>query len=128
MDKSVSKEVAEKYINGYFKSKYPIRESIQPTFWDAVKELVVNINADVSLLIDEDKPFCIPSSTRGSMHICKYGKDIKTVTDFAKKIAQQIIDSESKAVTPVDFFLMERRIEALEESMDYMDMMHRKIH
>ena len=47
MAKYVSKEVAEKYIDGYFKRKYPINESDQPNFWDAVKELVTNINADV---------------------------------------------------------------------------------
>ena len=128
MEKLVSKEVAEKYIDGYFKSKYPIRESIQPTFWDAVKELVVNINANVSSLINEDSPYCIPSGKRGSMHISRYGKDIRNVADFAKRIAQQIIESESKPVTPVEFFLMEKRIEALEESMNYVDMMHKKIY
>ena len=128
MEKLVSKEVAEKYIDGYFKSKYPIRESIQPTFWDAVKELVVNINADVSLLINEDFPYCVPSGEKSSMHISRYGKNIKNVTDFAKRIAQQIIESESKPVTPAEVFLMEKRIEALQESMNYVDMMHKKIY
>ena len=124
MEKLVSKEVAEKYIDGYFKSKYPIRESIQPTFWDAVKELAVNINADVSLLINEDSPFCVPSDENSSTHISWYGENIRNVTDFAKMIAQQIIESESKSVTPVEVFLMEKRIEALEKRMNYMNMMH----
>ena len=128
MEKLVSKEVAEKYIDGYFKSKYPIRESIQPTFWDAVKELAVNINADVSLLIHEDSPFCVPSDENSSTHISWYGENIRNVTDFAKRIAQQIIESESKPVTPAEVFLMEKRIEALEESMNYLDMMHKKIY
>ena len=124
MERLVSKEVAEKYIDGYFKSKYPIRESIQPTFWDAVKELAVNINADVSLLINEDSPFCVPSDENSSTHISWYGENIRNVTDFAKMIAQQIIESESKSVTPVEVFLMEKRIEALEKRMNYMNMMH----
>lgn len=124
MEKLVSKEVAEKYIDGYFKSKYPIRESIQPTFWDAVKELAVNINADVSSLINEDSPYCVPSDENSSTHISWYGENIRNVTDFAKMIAQQIIESESKSVTPVEVFLMEKRIEALEKRMNYMNMMH----
>ncbi len=110
MTKPVSKEVAEKYIDGYFKRKYPIREFAQPTFWDAVKELVANINADVSKLIDEDKPFCVPTDEYSSGHISRYGKDIRTVTDFAKRIAQQIIESESKPVSPAEVFLMKKRI------------------
>ena len=124
MEKLISKEVAEKYIDGYFKSKYPIRESIQPTFWDAVKELAVNINADVSSLINEDSPYCVPSDENSSTHISWYGENIRNVTDFAKMIAQQIIESESKSVTPVEVFLMEKRIEALEKRMNYMNMMH----
>ena len=126
MAKPVSKEVAEKYIDGYFKKKYPIRESAQPTFWDAVKELVVNINADVSELINEDKSYCVPSDEYSSGHISRYGKGIKTVTDFAKTIAQQIIESESKPVSPAEVFLMERRIESLEERMGYAEMRHKK--
>ena len=124
MEELVSKEVAEKYIDGYFKSKYPIRESIQPTFWDAVKELAVNINADVSSLINEDSPYCVPSDENSSTHISWYGENIRNVTDFAKMIAQQIIESESKSVTPVEVFLMEKRIEALEKRMNYLNMMH----
>lgn len=126
MAKSVSKEVAEKYIDGYFKKEYPISESAQPTFWEAVKELVANINADVSNLIDEDESYCVPKGEYSWWHISRYGEGISTVTDFAKRIAQQIIESESKPVSPVEVFLMERRIEALEESMGYMEMRHAK--
>lgn len=128
MGKIISKEVAEKYIDGYFKSKYPIFEPIQPTFWDAVKELVVNINADVSLLINEGSPYCVPYGKQSLKHISWYLKNIRNVTDFAKWIAQQIIESESKPVTPAEVFLMEKRIEALEKSMNYLDMMHKKIY
>lgn len=117
MAKYVSKEVAEKYIDGYFKKKYPINESDQPNFWDAVKELVTNINADVSTLIDENNSLCVPVGEYSLVHISQYGKDIRTVTDFAKRIAQQIIESESRPVSPAEVFLMEKRIEALEESI-----------
>lgn len=126
MSKAVAKEVAEKYIDGYFKKEYPILESAQPTFWDAVKELVVNINADVSGFINEENAFCAPDGKYSLGHISRYGEGIRTVTDFAKKIAQQIIDSESKPVRPAEVFLMERRIESLEERMGYAEMRHKK--
>ena len=126
MSKAVSKEVAEKYIDGYFKKEYPILESAQPTFWDAVKELVVNINADVSGLINEEEAFCVLDGKYSSSHISRYGEGIRTVTDFAKKIAQQIIESESKPVSPSEVFLMKRRIESLEERMGYAEMRYKK--
>lgn len=125
MKKHVSEAVAEMYIKEYFKNEYRISEDMQPNFWEAVKKLAVDINTDVTNLIDEENSFCVPEGRRNIFrHISIYDANIKTVTDLAKKIAKKIIDSENKTVNPVEVFLLEKRIEALERKVHYIELGH----
>ena len=105
MEKHVSEAVAEMYIKEYFKNEYRISEEMQPNFWEAVKKLAVDINADVTNLIDEENSFCVPERRNIFRHI-------------------SIIDSENKTVNPVEVFLLEKRIEALERKVHYIELGH----
>ena len=49
----ITKDTAEKYINGGFYQKYPISKKVQPHFWEAVILLCEDMNADVSSLDDQ---------------------------------------------------------------------------
>lgn len=118
---NVSKEVAKKYIDGYFKEKYPICEATQPNFWEAVEILASDIEADVSALINEKKQYCVPYDDYSSKHVSFWGSDINTVTDLAKKIAAEIIKSESTATRAVDYFLLQKDVEALNERVARME-------
>lgn len=120
MGNSVSAEVADKYINGYFKKKYTVDVSRQPRFWEAVRELSANINADVSSLIDEKADYCIMSV--GDYSSVKYlGLGVTTVTEFAKKIAAEIIEEENKTIQPVEVFLLTKRLEEIEITVSYLN-------
>lgn len=119
MANNIPASVVEKYIDGYFKIKYPVSEKKQPHFWDAVKKLSEDINADVSSLINDEDPFCIGESSKTFIHIGRNDKTIKTVTDLAKKIASEIITEESKTAFQFDLFILTKKIKALEEQIKY---------
>lgn len=117
MYESVPRDVAQGYINRYFKKIYPINEKMQPNFWEAVMVLCENKDADISLFINEDNERCIIVGTRDMHYV--YGnissvvKDVKNLSDLAKKIADQIIKRESTPVSPLEFFILQKQVERM---------------
>lgn len=120
MIKSVPKEVSEKYIEGYFKKKYPIDESKQPFFWEAVKKLCEDASADVSELINEKETICI--QRKNSCYSVTKITGMNSVTDLAKKISCEIINSYSRheSLGSAYCFILEKRIKQLEREVNYL--------
>lgn len=119
MEKTIPAEVVDKYINGYFKHKYHIDIGRQPHFWDAVRVLSANINADVSRIIDENADYCL-IDVFGYYSVKYVESDVTTVTDLAKKIATEIIEEENKTILPVDVFLLSKKLEEIEKDVNYL--------
>lgn len=121
MYESVPREVAQGYINGYFKKKYRINEKMQPNFWEAVMVLCENKDADISSLIDEDNERCIIVGSRDMHYVYGYissvEKDVKNLSDFAKKIADQIIKRESTPISSLEFFILQKQVESMSREL-----------
>ena len=120
MQKSVKREVSEKYIDRYFKKKYLISTTRQPQFWNAVILLCENINLDVSYLIDNRQDFCYNNGNYNyhfSSINTKEAKRAKSVTHLAKLIAEQIIEAESMQVSSMELFILQQRVEDMEASI-----------
>ena len=115
MANPVPVEVTEMYIDVYYHAKYPVDEEKQPLFWEAVKLLAIDIEADVSKYIDDNENYCIKASPDAYYHIGYLGQGIKSITDLARKIATEIREVESKQVSPSEVFFLTKRVEALEE-------------
>ena len=126
MAKIISEESFCKYIEGYYKKKYRIDKSKQPHFWDAVWELVKDINADISSLIDDNFAYCVKDLV-GYKNVMSLDKDIKNVSELAKKIAREIIKEEEKEYDPVDIFLLTKKIEYIENKVNSLDLHYRPL-
>lgn len=133
--KPIPREVAEKYIEQYFKKRWLVKDSVrkllrvneklQPNFWEAVILLCEDINTDVSGLEDtssdykgfflltryKDEEFSIGNAAQEGY----FDDSIETFSDLAKYIALQIIEAESRPAdsTNLRLFLLERRVEEL---------------
>ena len=111
----VTVEVAERYIDVYYRARYPIDEEKQPLFWEAVKLLAVDIEADVSKYIDENENYCVKTTSDNFFHISNLEPGIRSTVELAKKIANEIREVESKPVSPADVFFLSKRVELLED-------------
>lgn len=121
MSESIKESVVDRYINEYYKEKINIDREEQPNFWEAVKKLCLDPNADVTNLIisNENSEYCLYSydysNHKYSYHISKAVKGAKNVLEAAKIIATEIINNENRKDVNVSLFLLEKRIEELEK-------------
>lgn len=113
---TIARETVEKYINKYYKIKYLIEESVQPRFWEAVILLCNDLNADITLYIDDRKKFCVHYSNLMRDPITKYG--VSSVTELAEKIAREIRNSERRDINKLEYFLLKKRIRNMEETLE----------
>lgn len=122
----VSPNVAEKYISEYFSKKYQISKKRQPKFWEAVIMLCQDINSDVSSLIDDNQEFCCIAGLGFQHYSCIDTKEAtfaNSVVDLAKRIANQIIRSESANVSSVEFFVLQKKVEEIGKSIKRIDLL-----
>jgi len=110
----VTVEVAERYIDVYYRARYPIDEEKQPLFWEAVKLLTVDLQTDISEYINENENYCIKTDSEHSYYIGNLGSGVRSIMDLARKIATEIREAESKPVSSSEFFFLTKRVEALE--------------
>ena len=118
----ITKDIAEKYINGYFYQKYPISKKIQPRFWEAVILLCEDMDADVSSLIDETNLWCYCARSGRFYNILNLNLNLNvtTLNELAHKIASEIIEADSIPIKNVDFFVLQQKVEYLTERVLYL--------
>ena len=116
----IDKDAAMKYINGYFKKKYPISTQIQPHFWEAVALLCEDMDADVSSLIDETNLWCYCKGGGYSILNQSLNLNVTTLNELAHKIASEIIEVDSIPIERVDVFLLQKKVEFLSEKILYL--------
>ena len=114
----ITKDIAEKYINGYFYQKYPISKKIQPRFWEAVILLCEDMDADVSSLIDETNLWCYCARSGRFYNILNL--NVTTLNELAHKIASEIIEADSIPIKNVDFFVLQQKVEYLTKRVLYL--------
>ena len=110
----VTVKVAERYIDVYYRARYPIDEEKQPLFWEAVKLLTVDLQTDISEYINENENYCIKTDSEHAYYIGNLGAGVRSIMDLARKIANEIREAESKPVSSSEFFFLTKRVEALE--------------
>ena len=126
----ITKDTAEKYINGGFYQKYPISKKVQPHFWEAVILLCEDMNADVSSLIDETNLWCYYTRSGGFCNILNQNLNLNvtTLNELAHKIASEIIETESIPIKNVDFFVLQQKVEYLTERVLYLSADKRRVY
>ena len=116
----VTVEVAERYIDVYYRARYPIDEEKQPLFWEAVKLLSVDLQTDISEYIDENENYCVKIDSEHDYYIGNLGAGVRSIMDLARKIANEIREAESKPVSSSEFFFLTKRVEALENLVSHL--------
>ena len=85
----IKTDIIDMYIQIY-KKDYPINEETQPRFWEAVKVLAKNPNADVRKLINEEEPYIIRNGKNSYVHVSRWNSRFKKVEDVVREIASEI--------------------------------------
>ena len=126
----ITKDTAEKYINGGFYQKYPISKKVQPHFWEAVILLCEDMDADVSSLIDETNLWCYCTRSGGFCNILNQSLNLNvtTLNELAHKIASEIIETDSIPIKNVDFFVLQQKVEYLTERVLYLSADKRRVY
>ena len=108
-EKSVRREISEKYIKEYFLERSGISKTKQPGFWEAVKRLAEDSSADVSGLLDEATVNCLEDN---QFFKTRY-PHIRSIWGLADYFAQQIVDAESNERAALDLFILKKNMEEL---------------
>ena len=114
-NKIISEEVISKYLDNFFKIRYDVVEGKQPNFWEAVRILCNDTEADVSHLLNEENMYCLRSSL--GIQSCYTVNMSKSVLEFALYIANSIRESEARTTTNVDLFILEEKMKKIEEKV-----------
>jgi len=122
----MTKEVIQKYIDGYFSKKCRIVKSKQPHFWEAVIMLCSNPDADISHLIIEGNNYCIDGGSR-LIHYSDVDENAESVSGMAVNIAKIIRESEQRNFSNVDIFFMQKDIESLKAEVRNINGRNRRI-
>ncbi|MBR1884510.1 MAG: hypothetical protein IJ809_06265 [Clostridia bacterium] len=125
MSKSIKESVVNRYINEYYKEVYKISKEKQPNFWEAVRKLCLDPNADVTNLIISNENYCVCTDyIYRYNHISNVVEEAENVLDAIKIISTEIINNEKRKDVNVELFLLEKRVKRLEERTDSISSHH----